>query len=102
MKVGTELIPSGSPHRLTVEDKLDAIMQKLIEIDISITKLESTLTSTFKDEFSSDRHEVSRRLGDKVLQRLKGEFLAREATAPSGNYWCERCNQPHPKGFICR
>lgn len=88
--------------KMTIDDKLDALMQKLIEIDISIVKLESTITSTFKDEFDSGRHEVSKRLGDKIKLRLKGEFLAQQATAPTGAYWCDRCDSPHPEGFICK
>lgn len=86
---------------MTIDDKLDAIMQKLIEMDINIAGLRSDLVSTFNDEFSPKRREMSNLIQDKVVQRLKGEFLAREAAAPSGNYWCETCNTGHPEGFIC-
>src|SRR5882762_3660870 len=95
----------ADPHykpKISVDDKLDALMQKLIEIDIHVVELRSTLVSTFNDEFSPERKAASDRLGQTLLTRLKGEFMAREATAPTGNYWCERCNQPHPKGFICK
>lgn len=86
---------------MSVDDKLDAIMQKLIEMDISITELRSTLVATFKDEFSPERHEVSRKLGSKVAERLRGEFLAREQTAPTGAWWCKACMTAHPLGFYC-
>jgi hypothetical protein len=86
---------------MTVEDKLDAIMQKLIEMDISITELRSTLVSTFNDEFSPARKKASDDLGAKLLTRMKGEFLAREATAPSGAQWCDACATVHPADFVC-
>jgi type III secretory pathway component EscV len=86
---------------MPIDDKLDAIMQKLIEVDISIAELRSTLVSTFNDEFSPKRKEMSNLLANKVRERLRGEFLAREMTAPSGNYWCKRCDAPHPSGFVC-
>lgn len=86
---------------MSTDDKLDALMQKLIEIDISIAGLRSDISSTFNDEFSPDRKAKSDELGKKLLTRLKGEFIAREATAPSENYWCNACNTGHPTDFDC-
>jgi hypothetical protein len=87
--------------RMSTDDKLNAIMQKLIEIDINVAELRSTLVSTFNDEFSPKRKEMSNLLAAKVRQRMKGEFLAREATAPTGAWWCQVCLTAHPQGYKC-
>lgn len=96
----TELI-HGNARPMTIDDKLDALMQKLIEMDIHIAELRSTLVSTFHDEFSPARKEASDRLGQTLLTRMKGEFQAREMTAPSGAYWCDACSTAHPGDFVC-
>jgi|SRR5882762_3426457 len=95
----------ADPHykpKMTVDDKLDALMQKLIEIDIHVAELRSTLVSTFKDEFSLERKAASDRLGATLLTRMKGEFMAREMTAPSGGYWCDICNTAYPADIQCK
>jgi hypothetical protein len=95
-------IMSSTPKRMTTDDKLDAVMQKLLAIDLSIAELRSTLAVTFHDEFSPERQRMSNLLADKVTDRLRGEFLAREATAPTGAWWCYMCNTAHVEGFICK
>jgi hypothetical protein len=102
VKPGQVVDISRPTSPMSIDAKLDALMQKLIEIDIHVAELRSTLVSTFNDEFSPARKEASDKLGKTLLTRMKGEFLAREMTAPSGAYWCEACDQPHPKGFICK
>ena len=96
-----DMLPAPYKPKMTIDDKLDALAQKLIEMDIAIAELRSTLVSTFNDEFSPARKEASDKLGKAVLTRMKGEFLAREATAPSGNYWCDACQTGHPGDFVC-
>ena len=86
---------------MSTDDKLDAIMQKLIEMDIAIAELRSTLVSTFQDEFSAGRKAASDNLSKKLLTRMKGEFLARGATAPSDAQWCDACQTAHPADFVC-
>lgn len=96
-----DMLPAPYKPKMTVDDKLDALMQKLIEIDIHVAELRSTLVSTFHDEFSPERKKASDALGATLLTRMKGEFQAREMTAPSGAYWCDTCQTAHPMDHVC-
>src|SRR5262245_62570877 len=87
---------------LSTDDKLVVIWDKLLELELEMVRMRSDLAVTFTDEFSPKRQELSKQLADKMTNRLKGEFLAREATAPTGAYWCKICDAPHPSNFICR
>jgi len=77
----TELI-HGNARPMTIDDKLDALMQKMNKIEEDLFKLRNELSMTFGDEFNPKRAELSKELAGRMITKLKGEFQAREMTAP--------------------
>lgn len=57
-----------------------ALHARIDEVLLEIMKLRSDLAMTFSDEHSTTRQEMSKRLGDKLIERLKAEDLARKRT----------------------
>lgn len=96
-----DLIPPNYIQPMTIDDKLDALMQKVNKIEEDLFKLRNELSMTFGDEFNPKRAELSKELAGRMLTKLKGEFQAREMTAPSGNYWCDACQTAHSGDFVC-
>ena len=57
-----------------------ALHQHLTDLHDEMIGMRSDLAVTFKDEFDPKRKEMSDRLGQRAIEKLKGEDLARRHT----------------------
>lgn len=56
------------------------IIAQIDELRHELLLLRNDLTVTFRDEFHPDRHAMSKQLGQKMIERLKAEDMARKHT----------------------
>ena len=66
---------------LGLDDEFKALHGRFTDLHDELVGLRSDLAVTFYDEHDPRRKEMSNKLGQRAIQKLKGEDLARRHTA---------------------